>query len=317
MGTAPGPSAPDAPAPAPGTPPGTPPGTSLHDLPAGRALRHLIGAGLDDLRADLPRALAGEAEAVHRMRSALRRLRAILRAFRPALPASVAPRERALRRLGQVLGPPRDWDVFLDETLPRAAADGVAPIALAALRRAATARRRTAYARLRRTLPGVVGDTATAMREWAEKLPTTASLTVPLATLAPDLLARLARRVRGGGPVIARGQREPLHQLRKRTRRLRDALAALVPPGHGRAARGALAASRHLAARLGRMNDAATAASLAARLGGPGGAGPAPAALLSDWAARVERNAIRHLPKAWRRLRKSRDRFAGTSPRHA
>ena len=309
MGTASGPAPPDAPA------PGTP-----HDIPAGRALRHLIGAHLDELRADLPRALAGEAEAVHRMRSALRRLRAILRAFRPVLPASVAPRERALRRLGQVLGPARDWDVFLDETLPLAAADGVPPIALAALRRAATARRRTAYARLRRTLPGVVGETAAALRDWSEALVAAPPLAAPLGVLAPDLLARLARRLRGGARVIARGQREPLHRLRKRTRRLRDAMAALSPPqmdpkGRDRAARRALAASRHLAARLGRMNDAATAASLAARLGGPGGAGPAPAALLSDWAARVERDAIRHLPKAWRRLRQCRDRLAGSPDR--
>jgi len=302
MGTVQGPAPPDAPA--------TPP-----DLPAGRALRHLIGAHLDELRADLPRALAGEAEAVHRMRSALRRLRAILRAFRPVLPASVAPRERALRRLGQVLGPARDWDVFLDETLPLAAADGVPPIALAALRRAATARRRTAYARLRRTLPGVVGETVATLREWSEGLVAAPPLAATLAALAPDLLARLARRLRGGARVIARGQREPLHRLRKRTRRLRDAMAALSPPHADRAARRALAASRHLAARLGRMNDAATAASLAARLGGPGGAGPAPAALLSDWAARVERDAIRHLPKAWRRLRQCRDRLAGSPDR--
>ncbi len=304
MGTASGPAPPDAPA------PGTP-----HDLPAGRALRHLIGAHLDELRADLPRALAGEAEAVHRMRSALRRLRAILRAFRPVLPASVAPRERALRRLGQVLGPARDWDVFLDETLPLAAADGVPPIALAALRRAATARRRTAYARLRRTLPGAAGETAATLRDWSEGLVGAPPLAAPFGVLAPDLLARLARRLRGGARVIARGQREPLHRLRKRTRRLRDAMAALSRPHGDRAARRALAASRHLAARLGRMNDAATAASLAARLGGPGGAGPAPAALLSDWAARVERDAIRHLPKAWRRLRQCRDRLAGSPDR--
>ncbi|MDE2007886.1 MAG: CHAD domain-containing protein, partial [Rhodospirillales bacterium] len=99
---------------------------------AGTALGAMIEAALSALRADLPRALAGEAEAVHRMRSALRRLRALLRAARPVLPASVAGQARSLQRLGRALGPARDWDVFLDETLPRAAAEGLAPIALGA-----------------------------------------------------------------------------------------------------------------------------------------------------------------------------------------
>ncbi|MGC8476206.1 MAG: CHAD domain-containing protein [Acetobacteraceae bacterium] len=281
----------------------TPPRLHLPgDLPAGAALHQLLAAAVAELRADLPLALAGEAEAVHRMRATLRRMRAVLALFAPVLPIAAAPRARTLRRLGRALGPARDWDVLVEETLPRAEAAGMAPITLAALHRAALMERRLAYARMRRTLGGPALTRALAgLLAWSEPLAGRGRgiLAQPVSLLAPGLLARLARGLRAGGKAIDSGDPEALHKLRRRTRRLRDAAEALGDAAPTRLVK----AARRLSEQLGRANDAATAAALATRLARPRAAGPVPAAALSDWALTAEREARRGLRRHWRKLR--------------
>ncbi len=202
------------------------------------------------------------------MRATLRRLRAVLRLFRPLLGGTVRAHDRALRRLGRTLGAARDWDVFLQETLARAEADGLPATARVALRRAAEARRRGAYAILRRRLgaaaPGSAPGNAqgnarrAAPRDGPESAPeptlghthplaeaTTAllawtagctsapgPLAAPLDQVAPRLLRRLARTVRRRARGLEHADPAALHALRRSVRRLRDAmdaLAAVVP----------------------------------------------------------------------------------------
>ncbi len=285
-------------------------GDRLPPLSAAAALDRLLAEGVIALRTDLAPALAGQAEAVHRMRTTVRRLRAVLRLFRPLLPLSVAGQDRGLRRIGRTLSAARDWDVFLNETLPRAAADGVPPAAIAALRRAGESRRRAAYTLLRRRLGGpAVAETTAALLAWTAALGPAAAapspLARPLAEVAPRLERRLARRVRRRGRGLEHAGPAALHALRKAVRRLRDAtdsVTRLEPPRRPSAA---LRACRKLADRLGRLNDAAVATALAGRLAGPRGAGADPAAALSDWAARAERRALRRVPKAWKALRQT------------
>ena len=63
-------------------------------------------------------------EFLHQARVALRRLRAGLRLFAPALPRKFVARwSREWRALGQVLGVARDWDVLNGETLPQLSGD--------------------------------------------------------------------------------------------------------------------------------------------------------------------------------------------------
>lgn len=292
----------------PSEPPRAPPGAGRTlPLSAAAALRLLLGTGTDALRADLPPALAGDAEAVHRMRTTLRRTRAVLRLFRPLLPAAAGAHDRALRRIGRALSAARDWDVFLDETLPRAAADGVPAAALAALRRAGETRQRAAYASLRRRLGGpAVAEVTGSLLAWAAELePPTPALARSLAALGPRLSGRLVRQVRRRGRNLAGASPAALHALRKSVRRLRDATDSLIPLGGRRQGAGSLRACRKLADRLGRLNDATVAAALAARLAGPRGAGPAAAAALSDWADRAGRRALPRVGKAWKALRRS------------
>ncbi len=87
------------------------PGDSL-----GEALTEIVSAQLAALVENLPAARAGsDPEAIHAMRVAVRRLRAALRFFAPALPARTrAHLEAELRWLGRALAPARDLDVQLE-----------------------------------------------------------------------------------------------------------------------------------------------------------------------------------------------------------
>ena len=288
-----------------------PPDAGAPPLSAAAALNRLLAAGVAALRADLAPALAGDAEAVHRMRGAVRRLRAALLLFRPLLPPSLARHDRSLRRIGRTLSAARDWDVFLAETLPRAAADGVPPAAIAALRRAAERRRRAAYTVLRRRLggPAVAEATAALLAGTAAPDPppgAPAARDRPLAEMAPKLERRLIRRVRRRARGLDDAAPEALHALRKAVRRLRDATDSLADLAPERRPPPGLRACRKLADRLGRFNDATVAAALAGRLAGPRGAGPAEAAALAAWAARAERRARQRVAKAWNVLRQTR-----------
>lgn len=88
-------------------------------------------------------------EAVHQARVTMRRLRALMLAFRPILDDAESRLMPLLSRLKAVLGPARDWDVFLSETVERLAGSlPEADPAIDWLRSAATARREAAYATL-------------------------------------------------------------------------------------------------------------------------------------------------------------------------
>jgi triphosphatase len=94
-------------------------------------------------------------ENVHQARVTLRRLRALLFAFRPLLGETEEALKLALGGLKEALGPARDWDVFLAETVGPLA-DGLPgeDPAIAWLRQTAEQRRREAYAALLQWLAG-------------------------------------------------------------------------------------------------------------------------------------------------------------------
>jgi len=65
----------------------------------------------------------GEAEFVHQARVSLRRLRSAIKLFAPVLPPEfVAAYGQTWRTLAGALGDTRNWDVFIEETLPPIAA---------------------------------------------------------------------------------------------------------------------------------------------------------------------------------------------------
>lgn len=80
----------------------------------------ILKACLQHAEANLPAVLVGQMEGVHQMRVAFRRLRSALKLFRSLIPREASRDLVAeLRWLNEVLGPARDWDVFLyDELKP-------------------------------------------------------------------------------------------------------------------------------------------------------------------------------------------------------
>src|SRR5204862_1765159 len=96
------------------------------DSDARSAFRVLAASALDHLMANQPATIRGEqVEGVHQMRVAVRRLRSLLILFGSCLEPHVSTRfETELKRLGEVLGTARDWDVFVTETLSQATEDG-------------------------------------------------------------------------------------------------------------------------------------------------------------------------------------------------
>ena len=95
------------------------------------------------------------AEPVHQARVTLRRLRALMLAFRPVLRDTESALKPPLASLKEVLGPARDWDVFLSETVdPLARSVDATDAVTDWLKQAAASRRDAAYAVLTEWLQG-------------------------------------------------------------------------------------------------------------------------------------------------------------------
>ena len=207
---------------------------------------------------------ARDADALHQARVALRRLRAAFSLFRPTLRGKDYQALRdELRWLAGQLGEARNLDVLL------ARIDGAGearPGELVALREraydSALAALRSERARalmLKLVLWLETGAWRFRARGAAD-----------LAPLAEDRLERRWRRIRRRGQGLARLDEEGRHALRLDIKKLRYAAEFVAPlhaikPLAGRRDR-FVAALRVLQDRLGDLNDAWTAAALAARL---------------------------------------------------
>ncbi|MBM3554428.1 MAG: CHAD domain-containing protein, partial [Alphaproteobacteria bacterium] len=114
----------------------------------------LARAAFGQVRRNEAAARAGiDIEGVHQMRVGLRRFRALLGVFRKQLAAEpLATLAEELRWLQGNLGPAREWDVFIDETITPLIEKRPQEMGLRALRDAADKARQAAYHRLRRAL---------------------------------------------------------------------------------------------------------------------------------------------------------------------
>ena len=114
------------------------------------ALRAIFLACADHCAANLDAVLDGDdPEGVHQFRVALRRLRSMLSTFKPVLSTvDLVWLEREAKLLIDLLGPARDWDVFVTETLAAVPGKrGRMNKTLVCLAAAADAQRERAYKR--------------------------------------------------------------------------------------------------------------------------------------------------------------------------
>jgi CHAD domain-containing protein len=237
------------------------------------AFRAVMAAGLAHLLANERGLLRGtDPEYLHQARVALRRLRSALDVFSPPLPERViTPAARELKWLASCLGPARDWDVFIRETLPLVVEAIGAHRGLRALgarcerlRRGAGAKSHSAarssrYRRLKRSLAAWILSEG-----WLALLDDAARATVqgPITSHARNVLEKRYQRVRKRGRGLDKRSGAELHRLRIAVKKFRYAADFFSGLYEGRPVREMLRRLARLQDILGAMNDAATAADL-------------------------------------------------------
>jgi triphosphatase len=232
-------------------------------------LRHCLRHWLDNEAAALD---GRDVEGVHQLRVALRRLRSALVVFSEVLDREAVKRwNGGLRGVLQALGPARDLDVFLTETLPGIDPNAIEPSVLAPLRAIAEARRRAAYEQVRATLRGQdYADLVLQLVCWIERAGWRQNVDIdllvtqrrPLVELAARNLDKRHRRARKRGRHFAALDAEARHEVRIALKKLRYAVDFFDRLYPERAARRYGKQLAKLQDELGYMNDAAVAHAL-------------------------------------------------------
>jgi inorganic triphosphatase YgiF len=274
-----------------------------------RECLHQIAANAPGLCADT------DAEWVHQMRIGTRRLRSCLVLIDTYAPsAALEPLVADVKWLASELGGARDWDVFVDTTLPPLVAwfahDASTAAGLRRLRTRAQRRRRAAReaaraaVRSRRfqrlllaggllcTLPHL-GAAVPAIGTQPPEPPSAAR------AFAADLLAQRQHKLATKARALVHGSPAERHAARIAAKRLRYAaefFASLYPRKHAKAYSKALAGLQDV---LGQLNDAATALSL---VNEAGGADAATIGAVRGWVAHCAAALEPHLAAAARRL---------------
>ncbi|HXT82304.1 MAG TPA: CHAD domain-containing protein [Acetobacteraceae bacterium] len=303
-----------------------------------QAFRHVLGHLVEVMLHHAAEALSGrnDIEAVHQMRVAVRRARSAIAVFRHALPEGpLTEATQTLKTLARHLGPTRDWDVFVSETLPAIAGRFPDDARLGRLLAAAERRQRQCRSALHAYLGtsefriAMIGlgwfaasaawhTTATGAAPAAEAptsaqdaapgaepqpVPPAGAERPPLEVFAEAALERRRKKLVSAGKSIRKLDLPSLHRLRLRTKRLRYAAEVLAGLYGGKAPRRFIHRLAVLQQRLGVLNDGKVAADLLAELGGDSGRHAYAVGLVMGFAAA---RAMQIRPKAldaWEKFR--------------
>jgi CHAD domain-containing protein len=315
--------------------PDLPPGLSVDD-----AFAFIVAHLLDVILHYAPRALAGEApEPVHQMRVAVRRLRSAFSLFKKhAACAELAEAKAAVKLLARLLGPPRDWDVFLAGTCAAVAAAVPDDPAVARLAVRARRRREAGYAALSEYLhsaefrslglrlallaaaqpwremaaPEAPPEAATSAGTAQENASEDANLSdaadgagmpppLDLRRYAIKALHKRLRRVLAPGADIVGLPDADLHAIRLNGKRLRYAAEFFAPLFPGRETRRFLRRVTTLQERLGHLNDGAVASGLMAEIGQARGY---VGGVVRGFVAAGGQDTRSHIGRSWKRFRK-------------
>ena len=296
------------------------PATLVPALSVGEAFKAVMQAGLTHLQANAHGMLAGgDLEFLHQMRVALRRLRSAFSVFEPVMPGAAAPMLGEIKWLASSLGPARDWDVFLTETLPPIKKEFGSHGELKAfsercgeLRRKAGAKARRAVrsARYQRLMLSLAGW----LESWSGPIELEpkqrASLGEPIGAFASRVLGQRYNRVRARGRKFDKLSSRELHRLRIAVKKFRYATDFFAGLYEGGLARAALHRLSDLQDILGAINDAAAVTDLMAHgFDGAGGMDVAEAkGILLGWSRGRAATLKRELKSAWKEFR-SAERF--------
>jgi len=276
------------------------------------AFAHIVGH-LTDITLHLAPMIAdieNGTEPVHQMRVAVRRARSAFALF-PALPdiSAHASAAEGLKRLGHVLGPARDWDVFMTETAPPVEAVLPEQPALHSLLRAGARRRHAARVTLVEYLR------STEFRKLSLDLaclaaadpPADDEIAPPLREFAAALLRRRWKKLANAGRALDDLDDQALHGLRLKAKRLRYAAEFFAPLFPEKPTARFIRRLAVLQECLGLFNDTIVAEGLLRDLNGK--PGYAAGLVLGFTAARGARSRQK-IATAWARFRR-RDPFWG------
>jgi CHAD domain-containing protein len=274
------------------------------------AFLHIVGHLTDVALHLAPLVAANESDTdpVHQMRVAVRRARSAFALF-PALPDNPAhgSAARGLRRLGQILGPARDWDVFMTETAPQVEAVLQEQPALHSLLRAGGRRRRAAHTSLLAYLDSPEFRTLCLELTCLAGAdpPAEPEIAPPLSEFAADALRRRWKKLLNAGQALEDLDNQALHELRLKAKRLRYAAEFFAPLFPEKAASRFIRRLAVLQECLGLFNDATVAEGLLRELNAR--PGYAAGLVLGFTAARGARSRQK-IATAWARFRR-RDPF--------
>ena len=251
----------------------------------------------------------GDPEGIHQLRVSLRRLRSALRFLKPHLGSRAAALNREARRALKRLGPARDLDVFVLETLPPVIEANPRVSALLRLREAAEGRREAALASARKLIRG------RRFNRFVLDLLRVAhggGLVVwdadgPLPKTAKRRLNGRYRSLMKAGSGFDRLTEPERHRVRIALKKLRyacDYSRTLFP---GPAVDPYLRRLSALQDDLGRLNDASVARLISQELAAADPLAAAGASRVGDWYGRWAREAEPGLIESWRA-------FAATEP---
>jgi CHAD domain-containing protein len=250
-------------------------------------------------------------EAVHRMRVAIRRLRASLRTFGSLLePATTAGLEPELAWLARMLGPVRDQEVLLDRLRPQLAIpvrSDLPPAVYESLEKRLGAHITVAR---QEALAGLGSDRYARLAEHLAKVAASPPWTAPASLPGPDVLPalvrrdhrRLAHRVDWALAAPVGGDRDQgFHSARKAAKRARYG-AETLEPAWGEPARRYIRALVTVQDILGERQDAVVARGfLRQEAAGAAGVDAFAYGTLAGLQQAAVQEADRVLPKAWRK----------------
>ncbi|WP_419167887.1 CHAD domain-containing protein [Candidatus Palauibacter sp.] len=249
-----------------------------------------------------------DAEGVHQLRVALRRLRSALLFFKHHLGSRAAALDREARRALKRLGAARDLDVFLLETLPPVIEANPDGASLIRLREAAENRRAAAYEDVCRLIGGprfncLVLDLLSVAESGGLVVEGRDASLAPTATRG---LARRHRTLMRSARDFGRLTEAQRHRVRIDLKKLRyacDYSRTLFP---GPATSDYLKRLSGLQDDLGHMNDAAVARKVSREVATDDREAAAGASLVNDWQARWARSAEPRLRAAWQAFAETR-----------
>lgn len=298
------------------TPPAPPAGSKAgavrlaDEMDAEKALAAILGHTLDHWLRNEPvvRDNPTDVEGVHQMRVASRRFRSCLRLHRPLLgKASVRRVSRRIKWLTDALGPARDWDVLLDETLDPLLALTPDHPALAALVARAESRRAAAYESAQAALASsdytdLVLETAGWVegRGWRDELEAEARgrLDQPARAFAAAVLEQGDARVAKDGSRFAKLSEEERHELRIRMKQLRYAADFFADLWDRETARAFSKSLGRLQDVLGALNDVAVSRALLGEVAA--GADDPGLERVLGWKAAVVHRQLADFGAAWK-----------------